>query len=187
MDERSPSPDTPPIDGIDRHPGMPMSTLDDVRRDHNLVGAYEDVGRAREAILELEQGGVPPRIISLLGAWPIRDPDENRERPRVIGRRSAIAAGIGALVFGVVGATVAALIEAIPLVFGIVGGVGFGILVGIPIGWMRATGMSEAWQETFAADADGTVAVGVHADESDVIDRAEPVMAGTAPMAMNRF
>ncbi|MEX1279437.1 MAG: hypothetical protein AB1Z55_01825 [Acidimicrobiia bacterium] len=187
MYERSPSPDTPPVDDIDRHPGTPMTTLGEVRRDHNLVAAYEDAGRAREVILELEQGGVPPRDISLLGAWPVERPSDEPERPRLLGRRVAIAAGIGAVVFGIVGGIVAAVTEVIPLVFGALAGAGFGALLGVPVGWMRGTGMSEAWQETFSADAEGTVAVGVHDDDAGVIDDAEPVMAATNPKAMNRF
>jgi hypothetical protein len=99
----------------------------------------------------------------------------------------AIAAGIGAVVFGIVGGVVAVLTEAIPVVFGALAGAGFGAVLGVPVGWMRGTGMSEAWQETFSADAEGTVAVGVHDDQVAVIDDAEPVMAATDPMAMNRF
>lgn len=188
MHERSPSPDVPPIDDIDRHPGTPMSTLEDVRMRHNLVGAYPDVAAAREAILELEQAGVQPRTISLLGAWPAQRPEDRHEQPRFLVGRTMIAAAVGAVVFGVAGAFAVEVFDLdVSVLFGALAGALFGALVAFPTGAIRATGMSDAWKETFAADASGTVAVGVHSDEATDIDAAEPIMAGTEPKAMNRF
>lgn len=171
---------------IERHQGAPLKTLDDVRAPFNVVGAYADAEAARAAILELERGGVEPRTISLLGAWPADDP-EGRERPVLVSRSAVLAGAVGAVVGALVGYLVGQVVEAIPLSFALAGGAFFGVVLGVPVGWVRATGMSRAWRETFAADATGTVAVGVHTGDKASLDLAEQAMAATGPLAMNRF
>jgi hypothetical protein len=175
-----------PATQIERHDGEPLQTLDDVRAAHNVVGAYRDTEAARAAILELEQAGVEPRTISLLGAWPSEEPAE-RARPVIVGRSSVIAGLVGAAVGAALGAIVGLAFEPVPVGFAAGGGAVFFALLAVPAGWIRATGMSGAWRETFAADASGTVAVGVHTTDEDATALAESSMAMTHPLAMNRF
>lgn len=171
---------------IDRHDGHPIQTLDEVRRDHNVVGAYRDVEAARRAILDLERAGVEPRSIALLGAWPIDDP-EGRERPVHIGRTAALAGMVGAAAGVGIGLATGTLVERVPVGFAIAAGAGFGAVLGGWAGWIRATGMSRAWRQTFAADDSGTVAVGVHDDDPTGVDVAAAAMDATDTLAMNRF
>jgi len=164
---------------IERHDGPPMRTLDDVRRSHNVVGAFRDVEAARTAILSLEQAGVEPESISLLGAWPTQD---NHRAPVLMYRRMTYMALIGALALGIVGyfafdrSWIWAMTGAI--VGGSVGGIA---------GWALAMGLSQAWEDTFAVDDAGTFAVGVHSDDPEEMLRARPVLERHGALATNEF
>ena len=164
---------------IDRHDGPPIRVLDDVRREHNVVGAFIDVEAARGAILALEQAGVEPNAIALLGAWT----DEEQQRPPVtMYRRMAYMALVGATLVGAGGFLSFGRSWAWGVTGAIVGGA-----VGVTIGWALAMGLSQAWEETFLVDATGTFAVGVHSDDPEEVLRARPVLARHGALAVNTF
>jgi hypothetical protein len=164
---------------IERHLGPPIKTLADVRRSHNVVGAFADLEAAREAILTLEQAGVAPEAISLLGAWPSQD---DHKAPTLMYRRMANIALIGAAALGIVGyvAFDGSLIWAIAgaIIGGSVGGLA---------GWALGMGLSQAWEDTFAVDDTGTFAVGVHSADPEEILRGRSVLSNHGALAVNRF
>lgn len=164
---------------IERHVGPPIKTLADVRRTHNVVGAFADLEAAREAILTLEQAGVAPEAISLLGAWPNKD---DHKAPTLMYRRMASIALVGTAALGIVGyvAFDRSLIWAIAgaIVGGSVGGLA---------GWALGMGLSQAWEDTFAVDDAGTFAVGVHSADPEEILRGDSVLRNHGALAVNRF
>ena len=164
---------------IDRHDGPPLRTLEDVRRTHNVVGAFPDIEAARAAILALEQAGTEPRAISLLGAWP--DHDRHRS-PVIMYRRMTVATLLGATVAGMLGFAVFGGSWMWAIAGAIVGGT-----IGAITGWALAMGVSPAWQETFMVDEDGTVAVGVHSEDPDEISRARSALEAAEALALNEF
>lgn len=164
---------------IERHEGPPIRVLDDVRRSHNIVGAFTDVAAAREAILGLEQSGVDPNAIALLGAW--HDQEQQRQ-PVIMYRRMAIWAVLGAVLLGGIGFFTFERSWVWVMTGLIVGGA-----VGATVGWVLAMGLSQAWEETFMVDDVGTFAVGVHSDDPEEILRAKPVLERHGALAINKF
>lgn len=164
---------------IERHDGPPINLLDDVRREHNVVGAFSDVESARGAILALEQAGVDPNAIALLGAWP----DQEQQRSPVgMYRRMTYMALVGAALVGAVGFFAFDRSWAWAMTGLIVGGA-----VGVTVGWALAMGLSQAWEETFMVDDNGTFAVGVHSGDPEEILRAQPVLTRHGALAVNTF
>ena len=164
---------------IERHDGPPIRTLDDVRRPHNIVGAFGDLLAAREAILALEQSGVDPNAIALLGAWPDQ---EKQRQPVIMYRRITIWAILGAALLGGIG-----FFAFDRSWVWVMTGVIVGSAVGATVGWALAMGLSQAWEETFMVDAAGTFAVGVHSDDPEEIMRARPVLERHGALATNTF
>jgi hypothetical protein len=164
---------------IERHVGPPIKTLADVRRSHNVVGAFADLEAARDAILTLEQAGVAPEAISLLGAWPSQD---DHKTPTLMYRKMAYIAVVGAAALGIIGyvAFDGSLIWAIAgaIVGGSVGGLA---------GWALGMGLSQAWEDTFAVDDAGTFAVGVHSADPEEILRGDSVLHNHGALTVNRF
>ncbi len=162
-----------------------MTTLDDVRADHNVVAVFRDVDDARAAILALEQAGLRPDAISLLGAWPGED-----EVPRIVLHRSAIGLGVGLGVGGVIAAAAALTAPAAtPVTWwaaALAGGLVGALLGGLLAAYMGA-GSSPAWIDTFAADDRGNVVVGVHSDDRAEVRRGMQVLRSHDPLAVNRF
>jgi hypothetical protein len=164
---------------IERHDGPPIHVLDDVRREHNVVGAFVDAESARGAILALEQAGVDPNAIALLGAWP----DEDRQRSPVTRyRRMTYMALVGATLVGAGGFLSFGRSWAWAVTGAILGGA-----VGVTVGWALAMGLSQAWEETFMVDDNGTFAVGVHSGDPEEILRARPVLTRHGALAVNTF
>lgn len=164
-----------------------MTTLDEVRADHNVVAAFVHLEDARAAIVAVEQTGIDPEMISLLGAWPGAD-----DTPQIVLRRAAIGAGIGALAGGALAAVLTlsfAGIDASGMAWwaaGLTGPVAGALLGGI-LGTYAGTGSSTAWEDTFSADDTGSVVVGVHSNDLADIDYAELALRGREPRAINRF
>jgi len=164
---------------IERHQGPPTKTLSDVRRSHNVVGAFADLEAAREAILALEQAGVAPEAISLLGAWPNQD---DHQAPTLMYRRMAYIALVGALTLGLIGYFA---FEG-SWIWGLSGAIIGGMIGGIS-GWALGMGLSQAWEDTFAVDDRGTFAVGVHSADPEEIIRGDAALSNHGALAVNRF
>lgn len=162
----------------------PIVTLDEVRRDHNVVAAFRDLDAARQAILSLEKAGVDPDAISLLGAAPL---DDGEEGATAVGADVAKGAATGAAGAAAAGALTSLVIPGIGPVIAAGLGALAGSAVGGVTGGIAGIGDSEAWKHTFEAVDQGTFAVGVHSDDSDTVEQGAEVLAGEDPMAMNRF
>ena len=165
---------------VDRHFGEPITTLERVRSDHNVVAAVTDLGAARSLVVDLEKAGIAPQKISLLGAWPI---ESKPAPPNRVLARSAIGllqGAVAGLVIGVISLRTTRRVVLLGASF--VGG-----LVGAAIAASASIGQSGAWRQSLAADGSGTVAVGVHS--TDVLDvvTAEGVMHRRSPLSINRF
>ncbi len=164
-----------------------MTTLDEVRAPHNVVAAFGELNEARAAILAVEQSGIDPGMISLLGAWP----GEGDAPTGDLLVRTAIGGGIGAVAVGI--ATTTLTIVTVDSGASItwwgagLAGMIAGAFLGALIGAYAGTGSSTAWQDTFAADGAGSFVVGVHSEDETDIEVAEGALRGCEPMIMNRF
>jgi hypothetical protein len=159
----------------DRHIGRPLMRLDDVRSDHNVVAAVEDVVAARSLIVALEQSGTDPDRISLLGAWPVS------KRP-ALPRAAATSGALGAAAGTVVGMVLGAITRIRTRWTVVVGG-----LAGALVGARSATGSSPAWRRSLLADGRGPVVVGVHSPDPVEVAEAEITMHRHGARRVNRF
>ena len=168
----------------------PITRLADVRAPHNVVGAFDGLRSARTVIHELEEAGIEPSHISLLGAQMAETSEEIAEEahdppPTETGRGTAFGAAAGLTVGGVAGLTVG-----IPGVGPLIAAglwAALGGAIGSTLGGVRSTGLSRAWNQTFEAVREGNVAVGVHSDDPDEVDSAALIMSERGGMSVNRF
>jgi hypothetical protein len=171
--------DTPPLH-IDRHDGDPLTTLGDVRDDHNVVAAVGGLASARKLIVELEAAGIEPEHVSLLGAWPAED------QP-VAPRRVLAHAGTGSMAGSIAGAALMAIVARSSGRIAALAGAVLGAAVGAVAGAARAMGASQAWRQSLIADGAGTVAVGVHSGDAAEVALGEGIMRRHDPLVVNRF
>jgi hypothetical protein len=164
---------------IDRHDGPPIRTLGEVRRRHNVVGAFGDITTAREAIGALEAAGVDPGAISLLGAWP-DEGNGSRSPIPLRGRHATTVAG--AVAVGAAGFLASNRSPRWTAASALLGG-SLGAIIGRSLG----LGRSEAWSDTYIVDSSGNFAVGVHSDDSDEILLGAQVLGDNRALALNRF
>lgn len=179
-------PDDLPRPGDDTEP---QTRLADVRAAHNVVAAFAGLEPAREAVLKLERDGVAADAIALLGARtdPESDEIDDPQAEADLPTRVVTGAATGAAGAGVIGALSALVIPGIgPVVAAGIWAVA-GATAGGVIGGVSGMGGSEAWRQTFTAVESGNVAVGVHSDEPEVVDRGYEVLADLDPLAINRF
>lgn len=170
----------------------PVTTLEEVRADHNVVAAFPDVEAARDAITALETAGLPADSIALLGAFPAESarPGEDvveNDAPGEFAKGAAQGAAVGAAGGAAVGALTALVIPGIgPAVaaglWALAGAAG-----GLAVGGTANTGGSPAWRATFDVVAAGNFAVGVHADDPDVVDLGVETLQSRQPLSINRF
>lgn len=171
---------------------QPVVTLEDVRAEHNVVAAFGSVDEARDAIMFLEASGIPADSIALLGAYPKETarPGEQvveDEAVEQFGKGAAEGTAAGAAAGAAVGALTSLVLPGIGPVlaaglWAIAGGAAGGV-----IGGTARTGGSPAWRATFDIVGEGNFAVGVHDDESDVVDEAQDILAARDPLSINRF
>lgn len=177
-----------------QHGKQPITALEDVRAPHNVVAAVGGLGEARSLIELLENEGVDPESISLLGAYPAEpgedvaqasaDEPGGRAAKAVVGG-AAVGAGAGAASAAAIGATIG-----IP---GIGPAVAAGIwaVIGATAGATykgpASVGVSSAWQHTFEAVRDGNFVVGVHSEAETTVNKAENLMQGFETLGVNRF
>lgn len=172
------------------HPGDPITTLDDVRAPHNVVAAVTSLDEARRLIEALENDGIEPSAISLLGAYPVEAGDDvapaAEDTPRLraskaatrgaaVGATSAAALGVAVGVPGL-GPVMATGLWAV-----------FGAAAGATYALPAALGVSNAWTHTFETVRAGNFAVGVHSTAAIAIDSAASVMESFGVMNVNRF
>lgn len=173
-----------------------ITHLDEVRAAHNVVAAFPSLAAARAAIEALEAAGTPADSLALLGARPKDDTDlvdgtpgqtADGEAADQVGRSVAAGASAGGAVGGALGALAGLTIPG----FGPVVGAGIWAIMGAGaggvLGGVSGEGGSSAWYHTFEAVQGGNVAVGVHADDDEVVDDAQSVLEGLEPLAINRF
>ncbi len=170
----------------------PVTTLEDVRSDHNVVAAFGSVDDARDAIMFLEASGIPADSISLLGAYPRETarPGEDvvdDDAVEQFGRGAAEGTVAGAVAGAAVGALTSLVLPGIGPVlaaglWAVAGGAAGGV-----IGGTARTGGSPAWQASFDIVAEGNFAVGVHDDDPEIVDRGQDILAGRDPLSLNRF
>lgn len=162
---------------------------------YGVVGSLADLETARVLIQDLEEHGVPPGSIGLLGAVA-KDADvPGREselaESEALGQvgRSAIAGGaVGAVVGAVLGALATVILPDLSLLAAAGLGAVFGAAVGGAAGGMSvAKYSSPAWQETYQTEEDGRVKVAVHHVEAKVVDAAEEVMRRHPVLAVSRL
>ncbi|CAN5809075.1 hypothetical protein BH23ACT5_BH23ACT5_08060 [soil metagenome] len=147
-----------------------------------VVATVDDMDTARVIVEDLEEHGVPPRSISLLGETV--EPATARSRNDVESgafsklAKSVIAGGaVGAVVGALIGAVVGLAFPDATLLLSAGLGAVFGAGVGGAAGGMSvAKYSSRAWDETYESVEGGVIAVGVDHADSGVIDAAEEVM-----------
>jgi hypothetical protein len=166
----------------------PLTLLADVRKEHNLVGAFDSVRAARAVIESLENAGVDGSDISLLGAHLADGPAD--EAPAAgdspvtkVGRNvvvGTVAGGAAGAALGVAALDVSTISAAL---LGLVMGAALGGLIGAFAG----VGIATAWRNTFRPLQRGNIAVGVHSTDPAAISVALDVMETYSPLAVNQF
>lgn len=164
-------------------PSEPINLLTEVRASHNVVAAVRDAEAARGAIEALERNGIDGSRIALLGS---RDPDLPPSPLRWavgrIGRLFAVGVVLGAIAGASLGWLTGIGGASATLLWAVFGGLTGGFVVAI-----SSFGVSRAWWRTFEAEEAGTLAVGVHTDDSDEADVAEQTLKSVEPLSLNRF
>lgn len=164
-------------------PSEPINLLAEVRATHNVVAAVRDAEAARGAIEALERNGIDGSRIALLGS---RDPDIGASPMRWavgrIGRLFLVGVVLGAIAGAAIGWLTGIGGGPAPLLWAVFGGLAGGFVVAI-----SSFGVSRAWRQTFGAETAGTLAVGVHTEDSDEADLAEQTLASIQPLSLNRF
>lgn len=156
---------------------------------HAVVAGAADVRQAREVIEKMENAGVPPEAIGLIGATPDEESDvPDAEAFADLAKSVTVGGAGGAVAGGVLGTLVTMVIPGIgPVVAAGLGAI-FGAAVGGAAGGISQTKYaSPAWLETFETVERGEVAVGVHHATESVVDDAERVMSEAGLSQMKRF
>ncbi len=153
-----------------------------VETPHAVVATVDDMEKARVLIEDLEEHGVPPRSITLLG---------DTVEPGSAGRRDEVEAGafselaksvlagaaVGALVGGFLGALISLIFPDAAIWVAVGLGAVFGAGVGGAAGGMSvAKYSSRARIETYTEVQEGVIAVGVDHADADVVAAAEEIM-----------
>lgn len=164
-------------------PSEPINLLAEVRAAHNVVAAVRDAEAARGAIEALERNGIDGSRIALLGS---RDPDLPPSPLRWavgrVGRLFLVGVVLGAIAGAAIGWLTGIGAPAATFLWAVFGGLAGGFVVAI-----SSFGVSRAWWRTFEAEEAGTLAVGVHTEDSDEADLAEQTLMSIQPLSLNRF
>jgi hypothetical protein len=148
--------------------------------DYNLICVTGDPDVARAILVDWE------RVVDADGALgyvalgaATDDPSANAAVDRRIGRRTLIAATVGALpgaiAFGLVIAVVVALVSGWSgvVIGAFFGGVAFGLIPGGLLTYVRSTGWGSAYEDSFApADATSVAVASIHVGERQLITEA---------------
>lgn len=162
---------------------------------HSVVASTAEMSVARALIEDLEEHGVPPRAIALIGAAPGGSMDDTTpggdaetEAIDDLGRSVAVGGAAGAAAGGVLGSAVTLAIPGVGLVVAAGLGAIFGAGVGGSAGGMSvAKYNSPAWTETFETVERGEVAVGVHHADRSVVDAAAEIIERHRLLSVERY
>lgn len=161
---------------------------------HAVVAAVADLEAARLLIEDLEEHGIPPGALALLGAAPEGGHEaagggEAESAAFDDVTKSAIAGGaVGAATGGILGSLVTLALPGTGIL--VAGGLGavFGAGVGGAAGGMAvAKYNSDAWSATYETVQLGEVAVGVHHADRSVIDAARQIIDRHHPRTVEEF
>lgn len=168
-------------------------------RPDNVVAAFVDREAALAARERLVREGVDRASISIdarSDALMVADAEMRQEADGLVGGPGVVAtesqsmgAGAGILLAGVVGAVIGAIVGALAfgtmglIVCAIVGAVAGAVFGGTAGGFVRSR-----TKENPRRSLEGYhVAIGVHSDNVEDIERAEAVLKATAPSRLERF
>jgi hypothetical protein len=169
---------------------------------HNVLAAFPDMQRAREAIDALERAGIEAAKISLLGpaAEEAAENLDTRERDAGmagrVGSRATMGAVAGGATGGLAGFLAGLAAFAIPGVGPVlgagvwaatIGGAVAGGSVGGVIGGYSAVDMSEAYELTYDSVRAGRVVVGVHSEDPAHVEKGEEVLRKLDPVRVDHF
>ena len=157
--------------------------------DHNVVGTFPDLDKARQVIEELNQAGIDADDISLLGRQVeevssdpdtrLRDLDSTGDLAQKSARAGAAGSALGA---GIAGAAALVIPGVGPVVAGgiwaaLAGGAIAGGVVGGMMGAIEATELGPEWEVSYGAPLrEGRVLVAVHANDEKVAEQAAGVL-----------
>ncbi|MDQ5815563.1 MAG: hypothetical protein M3516_04620 [Actinomycetota bacterium] len=167
---------------------------------HNVVAAYVERDAALAARERLLQEGVDEGSISIdarADALMVADAEMRQEADGLVGGPGLVAtesqskgAGAGFLIAGAIGAAIGLAIGAIVfdstfglIVCAIVGAVAGTIFGGTAGGFVR----SRTKEKPRRSLQGYNVALGVHSDSAESVDRAEAILKATAPSRLERF
>jgi hypothetical protein len=170
---------------------------------YNAVATFEDMARAREAMLALEGGGIDGDDISLLGraAEEVASNPDPRERDArstaEVAKAGALGATAGAGVGAVAGFVGGALAFGIPGIGPVVGSAiwaatlgsaGTGAAIGGLVAGTAVIGQSEGWAESYQETIrSGRVLVGVHTDTREHLEKAEKILTEHGALNIERL
>jgi hypothetical protein len=171
---------------------------------NDVIAIYPDIDAARAAITILERHGVEGGAIELDVPGAERRPlsneaqrDADMEATGKVGKRAGVGFVGGALIGALIGALLGAAASAVfdlytPLALGLGGALGGAIFGGYAGGFYGgATGLpvSEAWGETYnaeASDGTGQPRLAVHTGDRTKVDDVVQALRGTGPLSLRR-
>lgn len=161
---------------------------------HAVLASVADMDQARLLIEDLEEHGIPPGSLALLGAASEAGHEaagggEAESSAFDDVTKSALAGGaIGAATGGILGSLVTLAVPGAGIL--VAGGLGavFGAGVGGAAGGMAvAKYNSDAWSATYETVQRGEIAVGVHHADRAVIEAAHEVIDRHEPIRVEQF
>ena len=157
--------------------------------DHNVVGTFPDLDRARDVIKELNDAGIDADDISMLGRQVEEvssDPDtrlRDLDSTADVGRKAAIGGVTGSAVGAGAAGAVALLMPGVgPVIAGgiwaaLAGGATAGGVVGGMVGAIEATELGPEWETSYGEPLRaGKVLVAVHARDDEQARRAAGIL-----------
>lgn len=161
---------------------------------YSVLASVVDMESARRLIEDLEEHGIPPGALALLGAGPEAGHEaagggEAESAAFDDVTKSALSGGAaGAAAGGILGSLVTLAVPGAGIL--VAGGLGavFGAGVGGAAGGMAvAKYNSEAWTATYETVQRGDVAVGVHHADRGVVEAAREVIDRHEPISVEYF
>jgi hypothetical protein len=171
-------------------------THEDLKRSpHAVVASVREMDQARVLIEDLEEHGVPPVSIALLGVAPGGSMDGTERQGEAethaltqLAKSVIVGGGLGIVAGALLGAVVAAVLPGVSFLLACSLAAIFGAGVGGAAGGMSvAKYNSPAWTDTYETVEEGEVAVGVHHAESSVVDAAEEVFGRHQVTGVTRY
>jgi hypothetical protein len=156
--------------------------------EHNVVGTFPDLDKARDVIEALNQAGIDADDVSMLGKQVEQvtsDPDtrlRDMEATADLAQKAASRAAVGSVIGTIAGAAAFVLPGIGPVVGAGIwaaagGGAIAGGVVGGMIGAIDGTELGPEWEATYGAPLqEGKVIVAVHARDDDQAEAAVKVL-----------